>query len=220
MPAARAAQTVTRRPATAKRSATAKQPAATKRTATAKRPATAKRTATAKWPATPKRIAPTAPTEPPATPVPAAITEPAATSHQLVIFALGGEDYALPIAQIKEVIRYIKPRRIASNDPRMTGVITLRGEIVPIGDLSMSLGVSAIASEEAKIIITETAAGTAGIVVDAVDEVLTIESSQIDTTTAVNRDVMCGIAKLGDRLVVLLNVERLLAGIDGSASAD
>jgi purine-binding chemotaxis protein CheW len=153
------------------------------------------------------------------TAVPAAITEPAATSHQLVIFTLGGEDYALPIAQIKEVIRYIKPRRIASNDPRMTGVITLRGEIVPIGDLSMSLGVSAIASEEAKIIITETAAGTAGVVVDAVDEVLTIESSQIDTTTAVNRDVMHGIAKLGDRLVVLLNVERLLAGIDGSASA-
>jgi purine-binding chemotaxis protein CheW len=141
----------------------------------------------------------------------------AATSHQLVIFSLEGEDYALPIAQIKEVIRYTKPRRIASNDHRITGVITLRGQIVPIADLSMSLGASPELSDDAKIIITETAAGIAGIVVDAVDEVLTIQSGQIDTTTAVNRDVMHGIVKLGDRLVVFLNVEALLAGIDGSS---
>ena len=149
---------------------------------------------------------------------PAAMSAPDVSSHQLVIFTLAGEDYALPIAQIKEVIRYTKPRRIASNDPRVTGVITLRGEIVPIGDLSMSLGVSPTASEQAKIVITETAAGTAGIVVDAVDEVLTIDASQIHTTAAINRDVMHGIAQLGDRLVVLLDAEALLAGIDGSAA--
>ncbi|MGA2012896.1 MAG: chemotaxis protein CheW [Solirubrobacteraceae bacterium] len=137
-------------------------------------------------------------------------------SEQLVIFTLSDEDYALPIAAIKEVIRYVKPRRVASSDHRMSGVITLRGDIVPIADLSMALGVGPDSGEDAKIVIVETATGIAGIVVDAVEEVLTVDGGQIDTETAVDRQSMRGFAKIGERLVVLLDAESLLHGIGSS----
>jgi purine-binding chemotaxis protein CheW len=133
------------------------------------------------------------------------------STHQLVIFALGGEDYALPIAQIKEVIRYTKPRAVSSPDAWVTGVISLRGAIVPIGDLAARLGVDAACADDAKIVIIETTTGTAGIIVDAVEEVLTIQAEQIDTTTITDRELMSGIAKIDERLVVVLDAELLLS---------
>ena len=134
----------------------------------------------------------------------------AVSTHQLVVFSLGGEDYALPIAQIKEVIRYTQPRAVSSPDAWLTGVISLRGTIVPIGDLATRLGVSSARTDDAKIVITETAAGTAGIIVDAVEEVLTVDDAQLDRTTVVDRELVSGIAKIDDRLVVLLDAESLL----------
>ena len=132
------------------------------------------------------------------------------STRQLVIFALGGEDYALPIAQIKEIIRFRQPRPVPSTDPWVMGVISLRGAIVPIGDLASRLGVSAASSDDAKIVIIEATAGTAGIIVDAVEEVLTIRDEQIDTTPVTDRELISGIAKIGERLVVLLDSELLL----------
>jgi purine-binding chemotaxis protein CheW len=132
------------------------------------------------------------------------------STHQLVIFALGGEDYALPIAQIKEVIRYTEPRAVPTPEAGVTGVISLRGAIVPIGDLAARLGVDAAHAEDAKIVIIETTAGTAGIIVDAVEEVLTIQDEQIDTTTVSDGELVSGIARIDERLVVLLDAERLL----------
>lgn len=128
-----------------------------------------------------------------------------------MIFALGGADYALPIAQIKEIILYTQPRAVPSPDPWVTGVISLRGVIVPIDDLAARLGVAAACSEDAKIVVIETPAGTAGIVVDAVEEVLTIQEEQIDSTTVADRELVSGIAKIGERLVVLLDTELLLS---------
>jgi purine-binding chemotaxis protein CheW len=153
------------------------------------------------------------------TPTTITTIDPTATSHQLVIFTLGDEDYALPISQIKEVIRFTRPRRIAASDPRAAGVITVRDDIVPIGDLGMSLGVSASDEENAKVVITETTAGTAGIVVDAVEQVLTVDAAQIDTSVG-DAGFIYGIAKIDGRLVVLLDAGILLEGIGRSADTE
>ncbi len=130
-------------------------------------------------------------------------------SRQFVVFHVGNEEYALPIAQIQEVIRFTQPRSVVSQDPWVIGVISLRGKIVPIGDLAGRLGVSTTHSDDSKIVIIETPTGTVGMIVDAVDEVLSIDHDQLDTSTVNDRDIVRGVAKLDQRLVVILDADAL-----------
>jgi purine-binding chemotaxis protein CheW len=124
--------------------------------------------------------------------------------HQLVVLTLGQERYALPIQQVQEIIRFTQPRWVTSPDPSIRGVISLRGRIVPVYDLAARLGVAATIDEDAKIVIVETGSETAGIVVDHVDEVLTVGDEQIETVpgAATSSDA---IIKIGEQLVVLLD---------------
>lgn len=134
-----------------------------------------------------------------------------ASHRQLVVFSLGVEEYALPIQQVHEIIRYAEPRSVASRDPWLRGVISLRGKIVPVHDLATRLGVSARRPAEAKIIIVETGADMAGVVVDDVAEVLTVEDAQLEALPTPGDGSLEGIVKLGDRLVVLLDPQAIFA---------
>ena len=140
-------------------------------------------------------------------------------SQQLVVFALAEEEYALPIQQVQEIIRYAEPRAVSSADPWIRGVISLRGKIVPVFDLALRLGLHAEPAAEQKIVIVETAAGTAGVVVDEVEEVLTVDAAQLDEVPGAGSDAIDGIAKIDDRLVVLLAPDRLLAGVADAIAA-
>jgi purine-binding chemotaxis protein CheW len=133
-------------------------------------------------------------------------------SRQLVVFALGGEQYALPIASVSEIIRHTRARSIATVDPWVRGVIALRGKIVPIFDLAARLGLSATAEAESdKIVIVESATGNVGVTVEQVEEVLTICGDQLEPLPAGREgDGLDGIVKLGDRLVILLDPAALL----------
>jgi purine-binding chemotaxis protein CheW len=124
--------------------------------------------------------------------------------HQLVVLTLGQERYALPIQQVQEIIRFTHPRRVTSPDPSIRGVISLRGRIVPVYDLGARLGVAATSDEDAKIVIVETGSETAGIVVDHVDEVLTVGDEQIEAVpgAATSSDA---VIKIGEQLVVWLD---------------
>ena len=101
-------------------------------------------------------------------------------ARQLVVFTLGAEHYALPIQQVHEIIRYTQPRSVASRTDWVRGVISLRGRIVPVYDLAARLGVTSELSEQTKIVIVETESDTAGVIVDDVEEVLTVEDEQIE----------------------------------------
>ena len=133
--------------------------------------------------------------------------------QQIVVFALSAEEYALPIQNVQEIIRYAEPRAVASPEPSIRGVISLRGKIVPVVDLALRLGLVAEPADEQKIVIVELDGGTVGVVVDDVEEVLTIDASQLDEIPGASSDAIDAIAKLGDRLVVLLNPDRLLGGL-------
>src|SRR3954464_2713383 len=137
-------------------------------------------------------------------------------SRQLVVFSLGDEEYALPITQVHEIIRFTEPRSVASSDPSVRGVISLRGKILPVYDLATRLGVEPADVSEAKIVIVETAEDMAGVVVDDVEEVITIDGEQLDEAPPAGGRGIDGIAKIGDRLVVLLDPE----GIIGAAAAE
>ena len=140
-------------------------------------------------------------------------------AQQLVVFSLGDEEYALPITKVQEIIRYTEPRAVASDAAWIRGVISLRGKIVPVCDLAARLGLAAELPSNAKIVIVETASGTAGVIVDDVEEVLTVDDEQLDAVPAAGSDFIEAIAKIDDRLVVLLNPDGIFAGIDISAAA-
>jgi len=134
-------------------------------------------------------------------------------SRQLVIFSLGAEEYALPITRVQEIIRYAEPRSVASPTPWIRGVINLRGRIVPVCDLAERLGMAVDRPDTAKIVIVETDSGTAGVIVDDVQEVLTVEDAQLEPAPGTASDHVEAIAKIGDRLAVLLNIDGLFAGV-------
>ena len=142
-----------------------------------------------------------------------------ATTRQLVVFTLGSEEYALPIRQVHEIIRYTEPRSVSAESGWVRGVISLRGKIVPVYDLAARLGlVTEQAAEGAKIVIVETATDMAGVVVDDVEEVLTVEESRLDAVPAVGSASIEAIAKIDDRLVILLDPEGIFAGADLAAA--
>ncbi len=131
------------------------------------------------------------------------------TSQQLVVFSLGREEYALPIASVHEIIRFTEPRTIASDASWIRGVIGLRGKIIPIFDLAARMQLEGPGSEPGKIVIVESGSGQVGVMVDEVEEVLTVSSDQLEDVPAANSDSIDAIAKIADRLVILLNPEGL-----------
>ena len=144
------------------------------------------------------------------------------TSKQLVVFSLGSEEYALPIGAVHEIIGYAEPRTVASSVPWIRGVIGLRGKIIPVYDLAARLGLAEAGTQPGKIVIVTAAGGQAGVMVDDVEEVLTVGAELIEDVPAATAEAIDAIAKLGDRLVVLLDPEGLFAretGVEERAAA-
>ena len=135
------------------------------------------------------------------------------TETQYVVFSLGNEEYALPITRVQEIIRHAEPRSVASHDPAIRGVISLRGKIVPVCDLAARLGLSTQVGEDAKIVIVETGSGTAGVVVDEVEEVLTLDKTNVEPVPGAGADCIEAIAKIDNRLIILLNPDGIFAGL-------
>ncbi len=131
--------------------------------------------------------------------------------RQLVVFTLGAEQYALPIKQVQEIIRYQQPRSVASQDYHACGVISLRGRLVAVQDLAARLGASSELTDQSKIVIIETEHQTVGVIVDAVNEVLTVTDDQIEQAPGADETLIDAIAKIEDRLVVLLDPSTIFA---------
>ena len=134
------------------------------------------------------------------------------TSQQLVVFSIGSEEYALPIGAVHEIIRYTEPRSVTSDVPWIRGVIGLRGKIIPIYDLASRMGLPVADADFGKIVIVETGTGQAGVLVGDVEEVLTVTSEQLEAVPTADTQTIESIAKIGDRLVILLNPEGLFSG--------
>jgi purine-binding chemotaxis protein CheW len=139
--------------------------------------------------------------------------------RQLVVFTLGTEHYALPIQQVHEIIRYSEPRSVASRAHWVRGVISLRGRILPVYDLAARLGVPSELTEHSKIVIVEAGSETAGVIVDGVEEVLTVEEEQMQDAPGADTTLIDSIAKIDDRLVVLLKASAIFSEPDLAIAA-
>lgn len=132
-------------------------------------------------------------------------------TRQIVVFSLAGEEYALPIESVSEIIRHAAPRTVASEDAGVKGVIGLRGKIVPIVDIAARLGLpSEDGAGDGKVIILDANGGQLGVVVDVVDEVLTVPAEQLEAVPAAGSAVEA-IVKLEERLVMLLDATAFAA---------
>lgn len=152
---------------------------------------------------------------------PAAVEE----TVQLMTFRVGAEEYGVGIEVITEVVRPLKITALPKMPVFVEGVINLRGVIIPIVDLRSRFELRTIKNEPKKIrmIITrgalhETAAGPQallGVVVDSVNEVIHVPKKDIDTApqaaTGRDADFITGMGKVGDRLIILLDITRILS---------
>ena len=127
------------------------------------------------------------------------------------------EDYAIPIEQVREIRSVEKITRVPKSESHVKGIMNLRGLIIPVIDVKEKLGLGAQNTNAAKqrILVTTVADSLTGLLVDEVDQVMRIQTKDIDSapqTTSESHHYIQGIAKLDQRLVILLDAEVLLLG--------
>lgn len=131
---------------------------------------------------------------------------------RLVVFRIGGDEFALPVDVVQEVVRYAAPRRIASDDPSMLGVVSLRGTVLPVCDLASRLGVPAAATPERLLIsMPGPDRGSIAFAVDGVDSIERIEVGALHGDAGRYDSAVAGVAHVGDRVILVLDPVALLS---------
>lgn len=133
---------------------------------------------------------------------------------QLVTFGLGSEEFGVDILAVQEINRMMELTRVPQSPEDVEGVINLRGKIIPVIDLRRRFGMPACErSESSRIIVVEVGGRVLGFTVDRVQEVLRIESGIVEPAPAmvcsIDSDYLAGVGKLSDRLIILLDLEKL-----------
>ncbi len=138
-------------------------------------------------------------------------------------FTLANEDYGIGILKIKEIIGMMPITSVPQTPTFVKGVVNLRGKVIPVVDLRLKFGMPSIDYTERTCIIVVEISGQAGavkigIVVDAVSEVLSIKNEDIESTptfgTRVNTDYILGMAKMGGKVKILLDIDQVLSAHD------
>jgi len=153
----------------------------------------------------------------------------AGPTHQYLSFFLGGEEYATDILRVQEIKGWDTVTRVPYSPSYILGVINLRGAIVPVIDLRVRFALENAAFDSATVIIVVHVAGTrgervVGIVVDAVSDVYSVSEDSIrpppDVMGSVDHMFVTGLARLEEKLVIILDIERLVtSSILGDAKA-
>jgi purine-binding chemotaxis protein CheW len=136
--------------------------------------------------------------------------------HQLVVFDLANEHYGVDISAVESIIK-MQPITVVPHAPRFVeGVTNLRGKVLPVIDLRKRFGLTAgTATKDTRIVVVEMQSATVGIVVDGVSEVLRISDDAVEPpsplVTTVDSAFIKGIAKIGERLVILLDLGQVLS---------
>jgi len=134
---------------------------------------------------------------------------------QLVTFTLGSEEYAVDILKVQEINRMKEITRVPNSPNYVEGVINLRGKVIPVVNLRKKFGLADKDNDEqSRIMIMDIQGITMGLVVDSVSEVLRVPSNIVEPTppmaSNISTEFIKGIAKLEDRLIILLDMDRLL----------
>ncbi len=134
---------------------------------------------------------------------------------EMLSFLLGGEQYVLPVDDVREVLKSRELTIVPNSPPHVLGVTSIRGTVLPVIDLGRRLGLPpAVRDEKARIIIISPDDEDAGIVVDRVTGVVRISPDAIrpaPETVEQGAEFLKGIARKGDRLYILLDLNKAAA---------
>jgi purine-binding chemotaxis protein CheW len=133
---------------------------------------------------------------------------------QFLTFALNDQEFGIEILRVQEIKNFSRVTPIPNMPECIKGVINLRGTVVPIVDLRKKFNMpTAEYNQFTVIIVVNVGTKIMGLVVDAVSDVLNVGEESIERTPdlgAIDTSFITGLAKSGDRLVALLNIEYLL----------
>ena len=141
---------------------------------------------------------------------------------QLVTFKLSNEEYAVDILKVQEINRMKEITRVPNTPAYVEGVINLRGKVIPVVNLRSKFSLTERENDiQSRIMIMDIQGITMGLVVDAVSEVLRIPSNIVEPTppmaSNISTEYIKGIAKLEDRLIILLDMDMLVGKVDDKA---
>ena len=136
---------------------------------------------------------------------------------QLVIFRLENEEFGAPINSVLEISRMMDITRIPQAPGFIEGMINLRGQVIAVIDLKRQLGFPSGQQfpKTSKVVVVQVKEETFGLIVDEVPEVLRVAESDIEAApeaiqSGIKRHYISGVAKIGDRLIVVLDLAQVL----------
>lgn len=132
-----------------------------------------------------------------------------------VTFFLEGEEYALPISQVQEIIRVGEITRVPNSPEYVKGVMNLRGRIIPVIELKKRLSFGdAVIDKNSRIVVVENGLKVMGLMVDQVAQVMNIMAEQIDQApdevVQVQKSYIKGVGKIEDRMIIMLDLEQII----------
>ncbi|MBN1208513.1 MAG: chemotaxis protein CheW [Myxococcaceae bacterium] len=150
------------------------------------------------------------------------MSQPTAVSlTQYLSFFIAGEEYAIGILQVREIIEYETVTRVPSAPPWIRGVTNLRGSVLPVVDLAMKFGLppSTINRRSCIVVVEVSFQGeklVMGVLADAVGQVLDLGPGDVEPVpafgTSVQADYLAGMGRAGKKFILLLDIDRVLSG--------
>lgn len=144
------------------------------------------------------------------------LTEEQVDELQIVVFSLDNSSYGVPILQVQEIIKMSEITKLPNTPIFIEGIVNLRGKIIPVMDLRRRFGLNPIPIDENwKILILKTDEIQFGVMVDQISEVekipVTIVENPPKIVSGVNGKFINGIAKTEKKLLILLDIEKILS---------
>ena len=138
---------------------------------------------------------------------------------QFLAFKLGREEYGIDILRVQEIRSFEAPTRMANAPAYVSGVVNLRGEIVPIIDMRIKFNLQEVRFDSFTVVIVlNIGKQVIGMVVDGVSDVITLTPEQMrpvpDLSSSITGDHLLAIGSLDDRMLILLDIEKLMGSAD------
>lgn len=145
--------------------------------------------------------------------------------RQYVTFVINEEEYALDSLHVREIIELSAITRVPHLPPFLKGVINLRGTIVPVMDLKVTLGMRSEAYEKRVcVIVTEYSKGVRGLIVDRVSDVVRLPDDSLSSPPSfgprIQTDFIRAMGRIDNRLVLILDVEKICAEEEEKTGTD